>query len=696
VKGRLRIGAFAEYFNVYWFMGGVMEQYLDGRYEVVRKIGGDGFGITYLVRDSRRPGNPECIAKQLRPDKHNPKFVEFFELEAKALEKLGEHPQIPQLLAHFEESQQFYIIQTKVDGKDLRDEIGQRPRSEGYVIDLLRQVLTALKFVHDQRIIHRDLKPGNLMRHRDGRIFLIDFGIVKELSTRIVHSNGDVRSTVGIGTIGYMAPEQGQGKPRYASDIYALGMTAICALTGIAPHLLDDDSATGEIVWQKGIVVRPALDEILTKMVRQKWVDRYENAGVALEALNRAFPIVAEPSPAPKPPAPQPKPQPAPQPSPGPKPSPAPKPPDPKPKPAAKPIPNPSPRPNPRPNSGADLGRRGFLKWLSLGGVGLTGVLIWPKIVQWGQEMVPDYSAPPARPTGGNATATSSPKESSNLLTRRVEFPTAQLNETGGIASQGKGQVTVYSEDLGDGVTLEMASISGGTFLMGSPSEEDERSADEGPRHSVTVPGFWMGQFEVTQAQWKRVAAMEKVSIDLDADPSYFKGQNRPVEQVSWDQATEFCARLSRATNRAYRLPSESEWEYTCRAGTDTPFSFGPTLSPDVANYDGNYTYGQGSKGKYRQETTDVGSFPANSFGLYDMHGNVWEWCQDWWHDDYSKAPTDGSAQPDKQSYKLYRLLRGGSWYNSPRFCRSAGRLWYSPGYCFNCVGFRVACSLAS
>jgi formylglycine-generating enzyme required for sulfatase activity/uncharacterized caspase-like protein len=288
------------------------------------------------------------------------------------------------------------------------------------------------------------------------------------------------------------------------------------------------------------------------------------------------------------------------------------------------------------------------------------------------------------------------------------EFTTAQVDLKGKVTSRSTGKVSGISEDLGAGVAVELVRVPDGIFTMGSPKNEEGRDwyqhwdedlknlNVEGPQHQVQIPGFFMGIYPVTQAQWERVAEMEKVSINLDLDPSNFKGPNRPVEQVSWDQATEFCARLSRATNRAYRLPSESEWEYTCRAGTDTPFSFGSTLSPDVANYDGNHTYGQGIKGKYREATTDVGSFPANGFGLYDMHGNVLEWCQDWWHDDYSKAPTDGSAQSGQQSDRLYRLLRGGSWDPYPGGCRSANRSWISPVIRLNVIGFRVACSLAS
>jgi formylglycine-generating enzyme required for sulfatase activity len=155
-----------------------------------------------------------------------------------------------------------------------------------------------------------------------------------------------------------------------------------------------------------------------------------------------------------------------------------------------------------------------------------------------------------------------------------------------------------------------------------------------------------MGKFPVTQAQWRAVAALPKINTDLDPDPSYFNGANRPVEQVSWDEAMEFCRRLSKKTGRDYRLPSEAEWEYACRAGTNKPFHFGKRITSDLANYNGNSVYGNAPKGKYREETTPVGSLKvANAFGLYDMHGNVWEWCADGWHENYEGAPNSNNRR---------------------------------------------------
>ncbi|HEY9753360.1 MAG TPA: formylglycine-generating enzyme family protein, partial [Coleofasciculaceae cyanobacterium] len=179
-----------------------------------------------------------------------------------------------------------------------------------------------------------------------------------------------------------------------------------------------------------------------------------------------------------------------------------------------------------------------------------------------------------------------------------------------------------------------------------------------------TVPSFLMSKYPVTQAQYQKV---------MGVNPSHFKGDNRPVDSVTWHQAVEFCQRLTQQTGREYRLPSEAEWEYACRAGTTTPFHFGETIATDLANYGDNQGY-----------TTEVGSFPPNDFGLYDMHGNVWEWCADYWHGNYEAAPTDGSGGQDR------RILRGGSWCARPKHCRSAYRLDLDPRYGVFPTGFRV------
>ncbi|MGH9762272.1 MAG: SUMF1/EgtB/PvdO family nonheme iron enzyme, partial [Blastocatellia bacterium] len=214
------------------------------------------------------------------------------------------------------------------------------------------------------------------------------------------------------------------------------------------------------------------------------------------------------------------------------------------------------------------------------------------------------------------------------------EFETVTLDEYGSVRTRERRRARQFVEELAPGVVLEMVEIPGGTFTMGSPKEEEGSAVDERPQHEVTVSRFQMEKYTVTQAQWRVVAGWPKVDRDLDAEPSDFKGDELPVEQLSWENAVEFCARLSKRTREYYRLPTEWEWEYACRAGTSTPFAFGVTVSPEFVNYAGNYPYrpGRDGNGLRRDRTVPVGSLGvANGFGLYDMHGNVWEWCQDWY-----------------------------------------------------------------
>jgi formylglycine-generating enzyme required for sulfatase activity len=255
-----------------------------------------------------------------------------------------------------------------------------------------------------------------------------------------------------------------------------------------------------------------------------------------------------------------------------------------------------------------------------------------------------------------------------------------------------------FTESLSTAVSLDMVYIHGGSFLMGSLETEEGNDERESPQHSVTVPAFFMGKYPITQAQWHAVAKMPIVNQKLKANPSHFKGNgDLPVEQVSWHDAVEFCDRLSRKTQRAYRLPSEAEWEYACRAGTTTPFHFGETIEAEIANYDANRTYGDGKQGEYRSKTTPVGSFQlANRFGLYDMHGNVLEWCLDHWHENYEGVPTNGSAWIERDREKnAARLLRGGSWLNFPVPCRSASRHRFDAAYQVQHFGFRVVCGFS-
>jgi formylglycine-generating enzyme required for sulfatase activity len=263
--------------------------------------------------------------------------------------------------------------------------------------------------------------------------------------------------------------------------------------------------------------------------------------------------------------------------------------------------------------------------------------------------------------------------------------------------------IPVWREPLTEALTLDLVTIPAGEFLMGSPDDEvgrdwyernspELKDVDVEAQHRVTVPSFSMSQYPITQAQWRFVAELPTIDLDLAPDPASFKGDRHPVEEVSWNEAVEFCGRLSQYTGKIYRLPSEAEWEYACRARTTRSFHFGGTLSTEVANYDGNSTYGDGAEGIYRKTSTEVDSFGiVNTFGLSDMHGNVYEWCLDHWHSSYEGAPINGSAWVIDGDDR-YRMLRGGSWYSDVGYCRSALRYRNTLDYQFNIIGFRVVC----
>ncbi len=313
-------------------------------------------------------------------------------------------------------------------------------------------------------------------------------------------------------------------------------------------------------------------------------------------------------------------------------------------------------------------------------------------------------------------TETQEPSSETTATNREKEgvfpFEVITVNKSGQEIKRESRQAEYFREDLGNNVTLEMVSIPGGKFLMGTEEEEIERLVKkfdwegyrrEKPQYEVRVKSFFMGKYPVTQAQWQAV---------MGNNPAEFQDSpQNPVEQISLNDAIEFCQRLSQKTGRKYRLPSEAEWEYACRAVVShqssviseeltveewneqyhQPFHFGETITGELANYAANYTYAEEAAGEYRQKTTPVGSFPPNGFGLYDMHGNVWEWCADNWHDNYEGAPTDGSAWTTGGN-KDYSPLRGGSWINDPGNCRSASRNKFFRGRdnFDDGVGFRV------
>ncbi|MDJ0738061.1 MAG: bifunctional serine/threonine-protein kinase/formylglycine-generating enzyme family protein [Nostocaceae cyanobacterium] len=625
---------------------------LRNRYHIIRLLGSGGFGDTYLAEDLDLPDKPSCVVKHLKSQKIDPTVLpiakRLFENEAQVLYRLGnESNQIPGLFAHFEENGEFYLVQEFIAGTDLSSEIkAGKKLSEQEVNQLLQEILTVLAVVHKQNIIHRDIKPQNIMRrHSDGKIILIDFGAVKEKMT--MNGQGQSSVTVATGTPGYMPSEQGIGQPKLSSDVYAVGMLGIFALTGIEPCDLPRDPMTTEVIWRNWANVSDKLADILTKMTRYHFSQRYHSAVEALEALkgSQLSPTIAIPTIpilttilTPTPTA------------------------------ATTAAATTTPTPTPTRNNWT---RRKVIQRVGLVAGSLITVIVAKDIWQFFSK--------------GNPQTQKAKKPGLSSFSFKSVTVDAR-----GIITKGRNQeVQYFVEDLGNGVILEMVRIPGGTFIMGSPPEEEGRQDDEGPQHKVTVTEFFMTKYEVTQAQYQAI---------MGENPSYFKEEKRPVERISWNDADLFCKKLSQKTGRSYRLPSEAEWEYAARAGTTTPFYFGETITTELANYRGtdwNYqgilhpgNYGRGPKGIFREETIEIGRFQPNSFGLYDMHGNVWEWCQDTWHNNYNGAPEDGSAWIDNDN--RYRVLRGGSWISDCQYCRCANRYSFYPSVIHTDVGFRV------
>jgi formylglycine-generating enzyme required for sulfatase activity/serine/threonine protein kinase len=616
------------------------ENLLSGRYRLLQALGEGGFGETYLAEDTQKFDH-QVVVKHITPMRRVSEatlkaLTKQFEAEAKTLQWLGtQSNQIPSLEAFFTRDKDFYIVQEYIQGTDLGHEIGGKPRSENYTRNFLKEVCELLAFVHQKKVIHRDLKPQNIMRRQlDKQLVLIDFGAVKYATSTLIDNPTKQYTDRAPFTPGFAPTEQLLGKPCFASDVHAIGITALLALRGAMPEL---DGMEWDL---SDLSVSPGFKAILQKMVQSNYKQRYADAGQVLHALRDLDRPPKPPTPiaAPKSPA-------------------ALKPPVPAKLIAAPKLPAPPKQQTPEP-----IARRSFLRQATeFIGWGVAGVAI----VRAGNGLWKQFATPKFAP---NETVTVD--DEGNITERRTIEPE-------------------YFTETVNGIGIDMVAIPGGTFWMGSPDNEVERDSDESPQHEVSLQPFYLGKFTVTQAQWRAVAQLPQINGNLDPDPSRFKGDNRPVERVSWDDAQEFCARLSQATGKAYQLPSEAAWEYAARAGTTTPFAFGATLSTEIANYNGNDTYGNGKKGVYREETVDVGSFPPNGWGLYDMYGNVWEWCEDSWHDNYNGAPTDGTAWIDTSTEN--NLLRGGSWSNDPERCRSADRNDGARDYQGNLIGFRLS-----
>jgi eukaryotic-like serine/threonine-protein kinase len=621
---------------------------LHNRYRIEKSISTGNFRETYLAVDEN-PGysiESKIVVKHIQPQTKDPEILEvakeLFEREASILTYLGRtNDRTPKLYDRFEEEGEFYLIQEFIDGRSLQAELGGDRLSEVRTFEILREILTGVEEIHAKNVIHQDLKPENIIRRSiDRKLIFINFGAIKAIRqpTKI-----QISQSIGIGSAGYTAEEQSIGKPEFASDIYAIGAIGLQCLTGRHPADLYDDN-TSELNWSHLCQTSDWATSILARMVAKNHLGRYRSATEVRQEIDRFLinnPVINNPgitqgdrSPVTITPFVQSKRELAPT------------------------------------TLEKGIDRRKAIKWIGFVGTGAIGILCLPQLLKW---LFDRKQSPPLK--------------SSKRQLATIEFTSVKLNNKGEITSRPKGSAKIYQEDLGNGVSLPMVKVPAGNFMMGSPESEKGRVENESPQHQVTLKEFYIGQTEITQSQYQAI---------MSDNPSKFKGNNRPVERVDWNQAKEFCRRLSIETGRTYTLPSESQWEYACRAGTTTPFTFGETITSYVANYEGNYngkeSYRNEPKGVNRATTTDVMTFPPNAFGLYDMQGNVWEWCADTWNDTYEGAPTDGSVWLDESPNML---LRGGAWSERPELCRSTSRIGNLPEIRVEAFGFRIVCAAA-
>lgn len=544
---------------------------IQDRYSALRVIGQGGFGKTFLAQDEGKPSQPRCVIKQFAFETINPNAsqgtldvaIRLFEQEAKRLDDLGKHPQIPELLSFTIHEGKQYLIQEFIDGETLEQELARVGAfSEQQVRDVLVEVLQILEFVHGKSVIHRDISPDNIIRRRsDQKLVLVDFGAAKHATATLLAKTG-----TGIGKPSYGAPEQMLGKSVFQSDLFGLGVTCLHLLTNVEPFTLYD-VLENEYQWRQflnGKLVSNEFGKLLDRMTAYRVKERPNSVTESLQELG--------------------------------------------------------------------VGQKTSTSVNTSSGVY-------------------SYKAEELRSE------------------HRVSIPSAIPNRKLTKVSSAKGTSSYIRENLGNGVTIELVLIPAGKLMMGSNEHGSEK-----PIHEVTLQEFWISKYTVTQKQWQTV---------MGNNPSSFKGDKLPVDTVSWHDVQDFCNKVSRSTGKNFRLPTEAEWEYSCRAGSTGKYCFG-----DDVNQLENYAWYLRNSGCKTHPVGDKDKFP-NSWGLHNMHGNLYEWCEDTWHKNYNGAPTNGSAwlTGGKENQ---RVLRGGSWGNRAFGCRSAFRDWGVASRRASDRGFRV------
>lgn len=628
---------------------------LQGRFRLAQYQGSGQFSEVYeaeILAMGRGVGRCAVKIFQLKPNALRDEVNE----ELQSLLSL-KHPGLVamQALGELEEEERRIYCVVELSNNTLRRQLARtRQMPENEVRNLARSLAEALEYLHIHRRVHGELRPGNVVQSVE---------VWKLSDYELPRIKGHlVRLEAGSDTLHYGAPEAVLGRPVPASDVWSLACVLHEALTSHHPFAHLAGTTPSELAYrseQEG----PNLDQGLSDDWRElfiacfrpepaaRWTERQILDwldGKSPEAEAEAQEIA--PAPDPEPVEMEIKPFKRPEKKKGTI--------------ELEPVPVPAPEPLPLPPRRAAPALVGGLVILSVLFVVVMGALLWK-----GPKPDPVPSVTPV-----------------TLYPMPFEAPT--LNSTGRILKSEAGEAQGYAESLTGSEAIEMVLLPGGDFTMGVPELEPESEPHEGPPHTVTLSSFYVGRREITQEQWKAVASLPQEKTPLVLEPSESRGDQLPVDSVSYEDALEFCRRLSRLSGRTYRLPTEAEWEYACRAGTSSPFCFGPTISPEVAIYNPTQAYGEGPVlTEPRLSAAPVGETGAsNMFGLFDMHGNVEEWCLDYY------GPYSGKTEKDPRGPEkgTERVLRGGGWFSYAWNCRSAARAHARPDRGSNYTGLRV------
>ena len=598
---------------------------LKNRYVALSVIGQGGFGKTLLAEDGDKPSKPRCVIKAFAPQGQGDlaKASELFHQEADRLDDLGHHDQIPELLAYAEQGNTQYIVQQFIPGLNLKDEVSRQGLwSVEQLRDLFLDLLPVLQFCHDRSVIHRDIKPQNIIRRAtDKKLVLVDFGAAKYASseTQLV-----AYTQTGVGSAEFAAPEQVKRRTTYASDLYSLGVTGLHLLTGASPWDLESEENFGQWQWRsfvqaQGTVLDPKLADFIDRLIAKSLSDRFRSAAEALAVLAPHF-VPSKP-------------------------------------------------------------------------IDLTAVVVEPPNLDRSQDLALTASE---RQTGvkktivldnGKRLEVNLPAGVQGGQRLRLQGHGATDSVTGAVGDlylvvqegsnphpptpspkRGEGEPNLNNQtfDLpNNGGKLELIAVPGGTLIM------------EGG-HRVQLQPFLIGKYPMTQRQYQAV---------IGQNPSHFKGffgrgnLEHPVDQVNWQDAIDFCQKLSQILKQTIDLPSETQWEWAARGATKSKgFQFAGSNNLDEVGW-----YDQNSGGK----THPVGQKKPNELGLYDMSGNVWEWCKDNWTANPSELPQD-VTHLIKGGNSDRRALRGGSWSRNSSICTSANRSYLNPDSRRDLNGFRV------